>query len=94
MFIDPALRPPPGAVSPFAGMPRADAIALQFAAALMQTGKYDTPEAAIGAAWSAVPEFYMAALRYSQTIGPIFFAAVSDDDEPPSFNTEAQNDYG
>jgi len=84
-------RPSEPQASPFANMPRADELAKLFAAALMQTGKYETPEAAIGAAWAAVPAFYSSALFYAEHIAPMFFAALGDDGAQPG-NTEALND--
>ncbi len=62
--------------TPFAGAPTPDQLAVAFAAALMMTGKYETPAAAIYAAWAAVPEFYVARLMYAEKIAPMFFSPI------------------
>jgi len=93
--LDAALNAAAESNGVFAGAPTPDQLAMSFAAALMMTGKYESPEAAIGAAWAAVPEFYMARLHYAQHIAPMFFAPVlapGEDDAEAMANTEAQND--
>jgi hypothetical protein len=63
-------HPSPSVVIP----PSPDALAVAFSQALMSTGQYETPGAAISAAWHVVPEFYMGRQHYAQEIAPMFFA--------------------
>lgn len=58
--------------------PAPDEIAVAFAAALLGTGRYENADAAIGAAWSAVPHYYMWRETYSEKIAPMFFKPVAD----------------
>lgn len=59
-------------------------IAMAFGAAALATGKYDSPGAAMTAAWMAVPEFYMARDSYLRDMAPMFFPAA-----PPEGSTVA-----
>lgn len=48
-------------------------IALQLGCALAASEKYDTPEAALGAAWAAVPAYFAGRDHYVTTIVPGVF---------------------
>ena len=48
-------------------------IALQLGCALAGTGRYETPGAALQAAWMAVPEFYQGRDTYLRDIVPMFY---------------------
>lgn len=61
--------------------PKPDDLAVAFAAALMMTGKYESPGAAIHAAWAAVPEFYLGRKMYAEQIAPMFFVPVDSETE-------------
>lgn len=54
-------------------IPTPDDLALAYSSALMISGKYESPEAAISAAWHAVPHFYLDRLFYQSDIAPMFF---------------------
>lgn len=56
--------------------PFPDELALHYSAALMQSGRYESPEAAIAAAWWTVPHFYIERLNYQNKIAPMFFVPV------------------
>lgn len=57
--------------------PSPDELAMRFAAALIHAGKHENPDAAIHAAWWAVPSFYLGRLEYERRIGPMYFAMVN-----------------
>lgn len=52
-------------------------IALLYGAALVASGKYDNVGAAMGAAWAAVPEFFVGRDLFTQQIGPMYFGMES-----------------
>lgn len=60
--------------------PKPDDLAIAFGAALMMTGKYETPGAAATAAWFAIPDFYMARETYAREIAPMFFVSKSSEE--------------
>lgn len=64
--------------------PKPDELAVAFASALLSTGRYDDPSAAIGAAWAAVPHFYLFRRTYAEQIAPLFFIAASQDTQAGS----------
>lgn len=61
--------------------PKPDDLAIAFAAALMMSGKYENPGSAIGAAWAAVPEFYLSRQHYAEQIAPMFFVSKTSEPE-------------
>lgn len=52
-------------------------IALTFGTALAASGKYESPGAAMDAAWMAVPEFFQARDRYLTEMVPMFYGGTS-----------------
>jgi hypothetical protein len=63
---------PPPTPAPY-HIPGPYEIALAFGAALASTGKYETPGAAMAAAWTSIPEFYMARDQYLGQVAPVVF---------------------
>lgn len=75
--------------------PSPDQLAVAFAAALMSSGKYaDSPEAAIIAAWWAVPAFYTGRAEYQTKIGPMYFHMQSEvtEDHGEEYTVSAGHD--
>lgn len=62
-------------------IPTPDELAVTFAAALMASGQYDPTNynAAVEAAWWAVPEFYRGRRLWQTQIFPMMFAPMSSD---------------
>lgn len=50
-------------------------IAMAFGAAAVMSGKYESIEAAMGAAWAAIPGFWNGRDLYQTQIGPMYFGA-------------------
>lgn len=72
--------------------PKPDELAVAYGAALMQSGRYESAEAAIIAAWWAVPHFYTGRYEYMRTIAPMFFIKSGSftEDEPEFTRAEAR----
>lgn len=54
-------------------------IALTVGAALCSTGRYETPGAALAAAWTAVPEYFQGRDFYLGHIVPIMYGSPKED---------------
>ena len=63
-------------------------IALTLGAALAGSGRFESPGAALQAAWFAVPEFYQARDRYLLEMVPVIYGGLSPD-EPDAAADEA-----
>lgn len=77
--------------------PSPDHVALTFATALLQSGKYaDSPSSAIVQAWWLVPDFYHGRNLYAREIAPkLYFGMAEPTVEDPGedmANTEHVND--
>lgn len=58
--------------------PKPDDVALAFAAAMLGSGRFgDDYNAAVMAAWAAVPHFYTGRVWYAGKIAPMFFVPVA-----------------
>ncbi len=86
------MDPPPQAPTPILP-PSPDQLAMTFASAMIASGRLDNMEAAIMAAWWAVPEFYRGRIDYQEKIAPLYFTGMGrQEPEDAPFNSEAQND--
>lgn len=69
-------------------------VALAISSALIQTAKYENPDAAISAAWWAVPSYYQGAGEYNRVIAPALLFGIGPSEGEQMQNTEFGNDIG
>lgn len=68
-------------------------VALAISSALIQTAKYENPDAAISAAWWAVPSYYMGAAEYNRVIAPALLFGIGPSEGEQMQNSDALNDH-
>lgn len=89
VIVTPRPDDPPKVTSDYP-IPGPYEIALQLGCALASTGRYETPGAAMHAAWTAVPEFFQGRDFYLRQIVPIVYGQAAP---PATPDAAADEDF-